>query len=150
MQGIDRAHAAPDDPFLGVDRGRAVLGQPFDEPERPRAGARLQADIGQDLVRPLVRDGLGLQECRQLGLDQVALGLLIEEDPIGEEFVVSLNLGVDPLVSPEVALGGEDDRDQGEFRVVHGEPVAAKRFDQPLVEVIEQAPLSWANARVDL
>ena len=125
-------------PFLVVDRRRAILGQPFDEPGRPGAGARLQADIGQDLVGPLVGDGLGFQECRQLGLDQITFGLLVEKDPIGEEFVVSLNLRVDLFVGPEVALGGEDDRDQGELGVVDREPVAAKGFDQPLVEVVEQ------------
>ena len=87
---------------------------------------------------PLVRDRLGLQECRQLGLDLIAVGFLIKEDPIGEELVIGLNLRVNLLVLPEVALGGEDDRDQGEFRVVHREPIAAKGVDQPLVEVIEQ------------
>ncbi len=65
---------------------------------------------------------------------------MIEKDPIGEEFVVSLNLRVDRFVGPEVALGGEDDRDQGELGLMNGEPVAAKRLDQTLVEVIEQSP----------
>ena len=48
-------------------------------------------------MSPLVRDRLGLQERRQLGLDQIAVGLLIEEDPIGEELVVRLNLRVDAV-----------------------------------------------------
>ena len=124
-------------PFLVLTVVAQYSAKPFDEPGGPGAGARLQADIGQDLVSPFVRDGLRLQERRQLGLDPIAFRLLVEEDPIGEELVVRLNLRVDPLVSPEIALGGEDDRDQGKLRVVNREPVAAKGFDQALVKVVE-------------
>ena len=88
---------------------------------------------------PLVRDRLRLQQRRQLGLKLVAVGLLIEEDPIAEKLVVSLNLPVDVFVTPEIALGREDDGDQGKLGLVDRETIAAESVDQTLVQVVEQA-----------
>jgi hypothetical protein len=75
VQAVDRGQPAPNDPFLDVNSGGAIFGEPLDEPRGPRARAMLHSDIRADLVGPLVRDRLRLQKGRQLGLDQIALSL---------------------------------------------------------------------------
>ncbi len=127
-------------PFLVVTVVAQYFSKPFHEPLRPCAGARLQANIRQDLVGSLVRHGLGLQERRQTGLEQVSLGFLIEEDSIGEVFVISPNLRIDVFVIAEITFGGENDRNQGKLGRMHGEAMTAKGFDEPPVKVFEQTP----------
>ena len=115
------------------------FGETFDEPGGPGTRAGLDADVREDLVGSLVGDGLGLQKGGDLGLDRVALGLLEEENAIGEILVVGPDLRVDLLVGAEVGLGGEDHGDQREFGLVDGNVVPAEGVDQAAIEVFEQA-----------
>ena len=103
MQGVDRPRR-PSEPLLRPGRRRTVFGEPLDQPERPGAQPRLHADIGQDLMRPLVRHGLRLAQGQQLRLVPVPLRLLVEKDAVCKDLVIRLDLRVDLLVCPEVLL----------------------------------------------
>ena len=80
----------------------------------------------------------GFRNAEQLRLVPVPLRLLVEEDPIGEDLVIGLDLRVDLLVRPEIRLRGEDHRHQRELRLVDRDVVAAADVDQAAVEVLEQ------------
>ena len=105
-------------------------------PEAFEAG--LDADVLEDLVCPFVRDGLRLAERRDLGRVLVAVGNLVEIDPVGEDLVIGLNIGIDLLVRAEVGLGAEDDRDEGKLRVDRRNLALAKGLGEALVQVFEQ------------
>ena len=89
-------------------------------------------------MRPLVGHRLRLAHRRDLGGLLVALGALVEVDPVGEDLVVGLDVGIDLLVGAELALGPKDDGDQGELGLVDGNAALAERLGQSLVEVFEQ------------
>ena len=72
-----------------------------------------------------VGDSLRLQEGGDLGLDHVAIGLLKEEDAIGEVLVVGTDLRVDVFVSTEISLGCENHCDQRELGLVDRERFCA-------------------------
>ena len=67
-----------------------------------------------------VGHGLGLQEGGDSGFERVTIGLLVKENAIREELVVSTHLRVDALVGPEVTLGCEDHGHQRELGLVDG------------------------------
>ena len=81
---------------------------------------------------------LRLAQCHQPRLGLVALRLLVEEDPVGEDLVVGLDFRVDRLVNPEVLLRGEDHRHQGELGLVDRDFMPPAGVDQPAVEIFEQ------------
>src|SRR5262249_41368137 len=94
-------------------------------------------DIGEDLVCPLMGHCLRLSEGRHFR--RVRVRLLIEEDPVGEDLVVGLNLGTDLFMSAEIVLSREDHRHQGEFRLVYRDVVSAADIDQSAIQIVEEA-----------